>query len=85
MQGTGGTGAASSRTKKAGGEKFCVNCGGSGKGLEEALEWVRSFLVQGVAAGGSCESCELLPELCRDSTGCEEAASVQDSEQGEAG
>lgn len=42
------------------------------------LEWVSSIFMQGVAAGGSCESCELLPELCRGSTGCEEAASVQD-------
>lgn len=74
------------RTKKAGGEKFCVNCGESSEGLEKALECVRrSIFLQGMAARGSWESWELLPELCRGSTGCEEAASVEDSEQGEAG
>lgn len=44
--------------------------------------------MQGVAARESCRSCEscgLLPGLCSGFTGCEEAASVQDSEQGEAG
>lgn len=85
MLGTACTGAASLRTKKAGEEKFCVACGESSGGLEEMLEWVRRIFMQGVAARGSCESCELLPDLCSGFTGCEEAASVQDSEQGEAG
>lgn len=88
MLGTACTGTASLRTKKAGGEKSCVICGESSGGLEEVLEWGRSIFMQGVAARescGSCESCGLLPGLCSGFTGCEEAASVQDSEQGEVG
>lgn len=73
------------RTQKAGGEKFHVSCGEISGGLEEVLERVEEHLYGGVAARGSRESCELLPDLCRGFTGCEEAASAQDSEQGETG